>query len=246
MNKKKIIIIAILSIFCIGMIMGSASAVGGYYHNVKQSKYASVSTDNLIKNYKKTNIRSEKTGVCTRVIDGDTVYVSGIGKIRLSQVDTPEKGYKGYNVSTYFTKKVLLGKKVGINIDSKQKKSYGRWIAVVIIKGRNFNQILLKERLAQILYFKKSEFNPYKWVGSSYKTTTYTSSKKSPSSKKYSSSSSKKYKGSYYVASINSDKRHYNTCTYTSKIKSNNKVTFKTKYAAIEAGKTKSCSICHS
>ena len=242
MNNKKLIILIILSIFSIGMIMGSVSATGGYYHNVKQSKYTSVSANKIIKKYPKTSIKTEKTGVCTRVIDGDTFYVSGIGKIRLSQVDTPEKGYKGCKVSTYFTKKLLLGKKIGVNFDSKQGKSYGRWIAVVKIKGRNFNQILLKEKLARILYFKNSEFNPYKWVPSSYKTTTFTSG----SSNKYSSYSSSSLKGNYYVASKNSNIRHWNTCKYVSKIKSYNKMTFSSKSKAINAGKTKSCSSCHS
>ncbi len=218
--------------------MGSASAVGGYYHNVPKSKYTHVSANKIINKYSKSSIKAEKTGICTKVIDGDTIYVKGVGKIRLSQVDTPEKGYKGYSVSTYFTKKLLLNKKVGVNIDSKQKKSYGRKIAVVLIKGRNFNQILLKEKLAQILYFKKSEFNPYKWVGKSYVTKTYTTKSTKKSSKKAK-------KGSYYVASKNSKIRHFNTCKYVSKIKSYNKLTFKSKSAAIKAGKTKSCSSCH-
>lgn len=242
MNKNKLLILGVLTIFCVGMLMGSVCATDGYYHNVPKSKYTSVSANKILSKYGKTNIKVEKTGICTKVMDGDTIYVTGVGKVRLSQVDTPERGYKGYSVSSYFTKKLLLNKKVGVNIDSKQKKSYGRKIAVVIIKGRNFNKILLKERLARIMYFKKSEFNPYNWVGKSYTTKTFIKSKKKSTKSSKTKSSSKK---GTYVASKNSKIRHFSNCKYVSKIKSYNKLTFKTKSAAIKAGKTKSCSSCH-
>ena len=67
------------------------------------------------------------------------------------------------------------------------------------------------------------------------------SKKKSTKSSKTKSSSKK----GTYVASKNSKIRHFSNCKYVSKIKSYNKLTFKTKSAAIKAGKTKSCSSCH-
>lgn len=56
--------------------------------------------------------------------------------------------------------------------------------------------------------------------------------------------SSKKTYGGYYVASHNSDKFHYSTCSYAKKIKSYNKITFNSRQKAISESYTP-CSICH-
>ena len=55
-------------------------------------------------------------------------------------------------------------KKVSIKIDSKKEKDvYGRTLGVLIVDNKNINEVLLKERLAQIMYIPPSEFNPHDW-----------------------------------------------------------------------------------
>ena len=58
-------------------------------------------------------------------------------------------------------------KKVGIDFDdSKHSDRYGRTLGVVIVDGKNVNEMLLKEGLAEIMYMPPSEFYPYDWANS--------------------------------------------------------------------------------
>ena len=59
-----------------------------------------------------------------------------------------------------------------------------------------------------------------------------------------STSSSDSNSATTYVASQNSDKFHYPSCSYAGKIKPGNKITFSSREEAINAGYT-SCSVCN-
>ena len=55
---------------------------------------------------------------------------------------------------------------MGLDVDdSKHSDKYGRTLAVVIVDGKNVNEMLLKEGLAEIMYMPPSEFYPYNWAG---------------------------------------------------------------------------------
>ena len=80
-----------------------------------------------------------ETHLCTRVVDGDTIVVKGIGKIRLIGVDTPETKhprkpieYFGKEASA-FTRKMVEGKKVRLEYDWQRKDRYGRVLAYVYV-----------------------------------------------------------------------------------------------------------------
>ncbi|OPX57563.1 MAG: hypothetical protein A4E25_02208 [Methanobacterium sp. PtaB.Bin024] len=107
----------------------------------------------------------EVSGTCYNVVDGDTIDVEGVGRIRFVGVDTPERGESGYKEAKNFVKKMCLGKTVGLDIDdAKNTDKYGRTLAVVYVDGVNLNQELLKEGYAEVLYIPPSEFNPYRWL----------------------------------------------------------------------------------
>ncbi len=72
-----------------------------------------------------------------RVVDGDTIIVSGLGRIRLIGVDTPETvdprrpvEFFGREASA-FTKRMLDGKRVRLEYDWERTDKYGRTLAYV-------------------------------------------------------------------------------------------------------------------
>ncbi|BDZ70525.1 thermonuclease family protein [Methanobacterium petrolearium] len=110
------------------------------------------------------NKNVEVSGLCYKVIDGDTIDVEGVGRIRFVGVNTPERGESGYWDAKNFVKNKCLGKTVGLDIDdAKNKDKYGRTLAVVYVDGENLNQELLREGYAEVMYIPPSEFNPYRW-----------------------------------------------------------------------------------
>ena len=43
-----------------------------------------------------TNPQAEVSGNCYKVVDGDTIDVEGVGRVRFVGVNTPERGDSGY------------------------------------------------------------------------------------------------------------------------------------------------------
>lgn len=113
--------------------------------------------------------------VVTRVVDGDTIYVSVSRrreKVRLIGIDTPEV-YPGEKLSrdvrsagtsraaiqalgrlsSEFTKRRLDGRNVGLETDVEKRDQYGRLLAYVWVSGQLFNMIILREGYAQVYTF---------------------------------------------------------------------------------------------
>lgn len=106
-----------------------------------------------------SNPNYELKGFCDKVIDGDTIDVGGVGRIRLVGIDTPERGQPGYEEATNYVKDKCLGKTVYLDIDNAEPKDkYGRTLAIVYVDGININQELLKLGYAKVLYIPPSEF----------------------------------------------------------------------------------------
>jgi micrococcal nuclease len=109
---------------------------------------------------------AEQWGVCERVVDGDTVWVSGVGKVRLIGVDTPElaydgvtrKGGKGDEPGARRAKKYveerLLGRRVRLEFDEERFDRYGRTLAYLFTEeGESIGELLLKEGLAKPIFY---------------------------------------------------------------------------------------------
>ena len=98
------------------------------------------------------------------MVDGDTLDVDGVGRIRLVGVNAREVDEPGYQEAKDFVKRECLGKVVGLDIDdAKHYDKYGRILAVVYIGDTNINAELLKRGYAEVMYIPPSEFNPYSW-----------------------------------------------------------------------------------
>ena len=108
------------------------------------------------------------SGYIKNVVDGDTVDVSfgitGIQRIMLVGVNTPEIREEGYEEAKEFVNKTCLWVEVKLDVDDKEQYDpYYRILAVVYVNDTNLNEKLLREGYAEIMYIPPSEFNPYEW-----------------------------------------------------------------------------------
>jgi len=152
----------LLIIICI-MVMAVSGCT--YLDNALNSSLISSdgTADNTFSGVSASDV--EVSGTCYKVVDGDTIDVEGVGRIRFVGVNTPERGESGYKEAKDFVKEMCLGKTVGLDIDdAKNKDKYDRTLAVVYVDGVNLNQELLKKGYAEVMYIPPSEFNPYSWL----------------------------------------------------------------------------------
>lgn len=91
-----------------------------------------------------------RTGVVLRVVDGDTIVVSGVGTVRLIGVDTPESVHPRMAVEEFsreavaFTRQLAQNVNVELEFDWPLKDRYGRTLAYVFLPdGRMLNAELI-------------------------------------------------------------------------------------------------------
>ena len=90
-----------------------------------------------------------------RVVDGDTVVLSGLGKARLIGVDTPEvhgdRECYGRAASA-FAERTLSGRRVRWRYDAERRDRYDRALVYLWLEdGRFFNSMLVRAGFAQPL-----------------------------------------------------------------------------------------------
>ena len=102
----------------------------------------------------------------TQIVDGDTIHTTN-HKIRLSLVDTPEKGEDGYAKAAMYTARMCPeGSWITIDQDDKQPTDvYGRMLANVYCDGKSLNSALLYGQQAELStrYCEFSEFADTRW-----------------------------------------------------------------------------------
>ncbi len=87
-----------------------------------------------------------------RVIDGDTIVVSGLGTVRYIGVDTPEAGEPFYHEAKKRNTELVGGKGLRLGICGPSPRDrYGRTLALVYADGVFVNEELLKDGLARTL-----------------------------------------------------------------------------------------------
>jgi micrococcal nuclease len=109
----------------------------------------------------------ELEGIVTHIVDGDTLDIND-NRIRLSLVNTPEHGQKGYMEAKKLVQDICLNKKAQVDIDDGQRRGdrYGRDIGIVYCDGININKELIDKNLAKIYlrYCDISEFSNEDWA----------------------------------------------------------------------------------
>ena len=82
-----------------------------------------------------------------KVVDGDTFKIDrkirGTNKIRIKDIDTPERSHPGYQKATGITKRMIEGKNVTIEPVAKDK--YNRIIANVYKDGKSVKARLKRQ-----------------------------------------------------------------------------------------------------
>ena len=121
---------------------------------------------NYIKDQKEQeNIEFE--GIVNYVVDGDTLDIND-NRIRLSLVNTPERGQEGYMEAKKLIQNLCLNKKGKVDIDDGQRRGdrYGREVGIVYCDGININKALVENNLAVIYsrYCEISEFSNEEWA----------------------------------------------------------------------------------
>ena len=106
-------------------------------------------------------------GQITRVIDGDTLLIDQT-TIRLSLVNSPERGEPGYQEAKDFASTVCpVGSNAEFTEDSwQQSDKYGRSLGLVFCNDMFLNELLLTSGHAEILtgFCNKSEFGTEDWA----------------------------------------------------------------------------------
>jgi micrococcal nuclease len=107
-------------------------------------------------------------GNVSKVIDGDTIDLQSGERIRMSIVNTPERGHLGYTEAKQFTTSACLGKQAFVDLDDGQpNKSYNRLIGAIYcdinndnidLELINFELIQLGHGVVMTKYCKMSEF----------------------------------------------------------------------------------------
>ena len=91
-----------------------------------------------------TSAPSAFAQLVTRVVDGDTIHVEGIGSVRLIGVDTPESVDPRKPVeffakeSSEFTRRMTLAKVLRLEFDVQQKDKYNRTLAYAYLPDGTF------------------------------------------------------------------------------------------------------------
>ena len=113
------------------------------------------------------SVSMDDFGKVTRIVDGDTLLI-GETKIRLSLVNTPERGEPGFHEATDFTATTCpVGTNAKFIEDSLQPKDrYGRSVGLVYCNDMFLNELLLTNGHAKIstYYCDKSEFGNEDWA----------------------------------------------------------------------------------
>jgi micrococcal nuclease len=108
-------------------------------------------------------------GIVTEIVDGDTLDVNNV-RVRLSLVNTPERGDSGYQEAKEFTESTCpIGSKALVDEDDGQKEgSFDRLIGLVYCGNEKqlLNQHLLNEGHAKVFgdFCGVSEFSEEGWV----------------------------------------------------------------------------------
>jgi len=116
------------------------------------------------------SLEIDKTSIATYIVDGDTFDIATGERIRLADVDTPERGKAGYFEASMFINNLIYNKKVYLDIDDIYVyDTYGtRLVCLVYVDYNsthylNVNEALLVGNFAYLSNYD-NEFNPFMWT----------------------------------------------------------------------------------
>lgn len=179
-----------------------------------------------------------------RVIDGDTIEVGKLGKVRYIGVNTPETKHPSKPVEWMgeeafkANRKLVEGKKVKLEFDAERYDKYGRVLAYVYVGTTFVNAWLVEAGYAQVMTVPPN----VKYVQ------TFLQLERAARDAGRGLWGEKEDKDGgdsqeMYYASSKSDKFHYPWCVWAKKISPKNLIIFKSRKEALKAGYVP-CKVC--
>jgi len=106
------------------------------------------------------------TAVVTHIVDGDTIDVSGYGRIRLIGMDTPERGRPGFAEATERTRALCGGQTVQVEVcPVRSTDRYGRTRALIYLPdGTMLNTRLIEEGWAVVYTVMPCHIDSAQWL----------------------------------------------------------------------------------
>jgi micrococcal nuclease len=87
-----------------------------------------------------------------KVVDGDTLKLSNGERVRLLNIDTPEKGQYYWREASQRMKELASNKTVKLEADKTNRDKYGRLLRYAYIDGAMANLIMVREGYARSYY----------------------------------------------------------------------------------------------
>jgi len=112
----------------------------------------------------------DNTGTVYNIVDGDTIDVTSVGRIRLADIDCPEPSEPGGPEASQYISALIYQKEVYVDVDDiTGTDPYGRVVAVIYVyyddtRLKNVNKAMVVAGHADIWDFDDNEFNPYSWT----------------------------------------------------------------------------------
>ena len=105
------------------------------------------SSSNLLGNVINLGNDKSKTEerIVTKIIDGDTVVVSGGDSVRLLGIDCDERGRECYTPAKNRIDELLLGKTVILESGREDEDQYNRKLRYILLHGKNVNLQMVEE-----------------------------------------------------------------------------------------------------
>ncbi len=108
-----------------------------------------------------------------KVIDGDTLDIDTNERIRLSGIDTPERGECYFKESKSILANLTLNKTVYIQQDITNRDKYGRLLRYIYLDDILVNEFLVKEGYARVYDKYKDDTSKYISLKNSEKVAIY-------------------------------------------------------------------------
>jgi micrococcal nuclease len=173
----------------------------------------------------------------TQVVDGDTIKVETLGKVRYIGMNTPETHHPTKGVEPYgpeaclANRKLVEGKRVRLQMDMQQRDKYGRLLAYVYVGSIFVNAYLVEIGYAQVMTIPPNV--KYQELFVKLQREARESNRGLWGLPK---GSPKQEGGTVYWASSKSNKYHFPSCKWAKKIDPGNLIKFHSREEAIKVG----------
>ncbi len=107
--------------------------------------------------------QASETGVVDKVVDGDTVDVRGVGRVRVLGIDTPERGECGFGPASSYLKTLVLGRTVALVSPegSDDEDRYGRKLRYLDVNGTDAGLAEIMAGLARARYDSRDGYGAH-------------------------------------------------------------------------------------